>query len=167
MKRPHCTAMLQDCLSLADGGARCGLEADPAARELAGILRQERLEGLLYVHDKLAERYSLLNSLGEEVLQCCYCELEFICLQDVILDRVSHYHEPNIKVVKLEKTSEPLGATVKNESEAVLVGRIIKGGAADRSGLLHEGDEILEVNEVELRGKNVNEVGSQTWQTML
>ena len=49
------------------------------------------------------------------------------------------------KVVKLEKTSEPLGATVKNEGEAVIVGRIIRGGAADRSGLLHEGDEILEV----------------------
>ena len=58
----------------------------------------------------------------------------------------------------MEKTSEPLGATVKNEHESVVVGRIIKGGAADRSGLLHEGDEILEVNEVELRGKNVNEV---------
>ena len=48
-------------------------------------------------------------------------------------------------MVKLEKTSEPLGATVKNEGEAVIVGRIIRGGAADRSGLLHEGDEILEV----------------------
>ena len=47
---------------------------------------------------------------------------------------------------------------MKNETESVVVGRIIKGGAADRSGLLHEGDEILEVNEVELRGKNVNEV---------
>ena len=95
------------------------------------------------MHDKLAERHALLNSFGEE---------------DVILDRVSHYAEPNIKVVKLEKSSEPLGATVKNEGEAVIVGRIIKGGVADRSGLLHEGDEVLEVNEVELRGKNVNEV---------
>ena len=46
----------------------------------------------------------------------------------------------------MEKTSEPLGATVKNEGEAVVVGRIIRGGAADRSGLLHEGDEILEVS---------------------
>ena len=52
-------------------------------------------------------------------------------------------------MVKLEKTSEPLGATVKNESEAVVVGRIIRGGAADRSGLLHEGDEILEVHMVD------------------
>merc|ERR1719193_885737 len=135
--------LAEDCLSLCDGGAGTGLEHDPAATELASILRKESLEGLFYVHDKLAERYCLLNSLGEE---------------DVILDRVSHYAEPNIKVVKLEKTSEPLGATVKNEGEAVIVGRIIRGGAADRSGLLHEGDEILEVNEVELRGKNVNEV---------
>jgi len=135
--------LAEDCLSLADGGAGSGMEHDPDAQELAAILRKESLEGLLYVHDKLAERYSLLNSLGEE---------------DVILDRVSHYAEPNIKVVKLEKTAEPLGATVKNEGEAVIVGRIIRGGAADRSGLLHEGDEILEVNEVELRNKNVNEV---------
>jgi len=135
--------LAEDCLSLSDGTTATGLEHEPAAQELAAILRKESLEGLLYVHDKLAERYSLLNSLGED---------------DVILDRVSHYAEPNIKVVKLEKTSEPLGATVKNENESVVVGRIIKGGAADRSGLLHEGDEILEVNEVELRGKNVNEV---------
>jgi len=135
--------LAEDCLSLSDGTTATGLEQEPEAQELASILRKESLEGLLYVHDKLAERYSLLNSLGED---------------DVILDRVSHYAEPNIKVVKLEKTSEPLGATVKNENESVVVGRIIKGGAADRSGLLHEGDEILEVNEVELRGKNVNEV---------
>jgi len=135
--------LAEDCLSLCDGGAGLGLEKEADALELAAILRKESLEGLLYVHDKLGERYCLLNSLGEE---------------DVILDRVSHYAEPNIKVVKLEKTSEPLGATVKNEGEAVVVGRIIRGGAADRSGLLHEGDEILEVNEVELRGKNVNEV---------
>ena len=135
--------LAEDCLSLSDGGAGTGLELEPAAQELAGILRKESLEGLLYVHDKLADRFALLNSFGEE---------------DVILDRVSHYAEANIKVVKLEKSSEPLGATVKNEGAAVIVGRIIKGGVADRSGLLHEGDEVLEVNEVELRGKNVNEV---------
>ncbi len=38
------------------------------------------------------------------------------------------------------------------------VGRIIRGGTAEASGLLHEGDEILEVNEVPLRGMNVNDV---------
>ena len=43
------------------------------------------------------------------------------------------------------------GATVKNEGDSVLVGRIVKGGAADKSGLLRPGDEILEVNGIEMR----------------
>lgn len=50
------------------------------------------------------------------------------------------------------------GATVRNEGEAVVIGRIVKGGAAEKSGLLREGDEVLEVNGVEMRGKSVNEV---------
>ena len=29
---------------------------------------------------------------------------------------------------------------------------------ADQSGLLHEGDEILEINEVDVRGKTINDV---------
>lgn len=47
---------------------------------------------------------------------------------------------------------------MRNDADAVVIGRIVKGGAAERSGLLHEGDEILEVNGVEMRGKSVNEV---------
>lgn len=40
----------------------------------------------------------------------------------------------------------------------MIIGRIVKGGAAEKSGLLHEGDEILEVNGVEVRGKSVNDI---------
>lgn len=47
---------------------------------------------------------------------------------------------------------------MRNEGESVLIGRIVKGGAAEKSGLLHEGDEILEINGVDIRGKTVNEV---------
>ena len=50
------------------------------------------------------------------------------------------------------------GATVRNDGESVVVGRIVRGGVAERSGLLHEGDEILEVNGVEVRGKSINDV---------
>ena len=50
------------------------------------------------------------------------------------------------------------GATVRNEGDAVVIGRIVKGGAAEKSGLLHEGDEILEINGTDIRGKSVNDV---------
>ena len=47
---------------------------------------------------------------------------------------------------------------MKNEGDAVLIGRIVKGGVAEKSGLLHEGDEILEINGVEIRGMTINDV---------
>ena len=50
------------------------------------------------------------------------------------------------------------GATVRNDMDSVVVSRVVKGGAAERSGLLSEGDEILEINGVPMRGKHVNEV---------
>uniref|UniRef100_A0A8C0S7P8 Protein PALS1 n=1 Tax=Canis lupus familiaris TaxID=9615 RepID=A0A8C0S7P8_CANLF len=50
------------------------------------------------------------------------------------------------------------GATVRNEMDSVIISRIVKGGAAEKSGLLHEGDEVLEINGIEIRGKDVNEV---------
>lgn len=48
--------------------------------------------------------------------------------------------------------------TVRNELESVVISRVMRGGEAERSGLLLEGDEILEVNGVEIRGRDVNEV---------
>lgn len=63
------------------------------------------------------------------------------------------------KTVRIEKNAnQPLGATIRNEKGRVVIGRIICGGAAYNSGLLNEGDELLEVNGVNLRGKNVDDV---------
>lgn len=123
-----------------------GDDYDDAA-ELAKILTRPWIEGLLAAHDKISAFKtspdpSQFTPNAEESL----------------IERLSHYSEPNIKIVRIEKTTEPLGATVKNEGEAVVVARIIRGGSAEATGLLHEGDEILEVNEIELRGKDVNEV---------
>lgn len=118
-------------------------EDKETASELANILTRPWLEGLLDAHDKIsALKTTNVTNNAEEAL----------------LERLSHYSEPNIKIVRIEKSTEPLGATVKNEGEAVVVARIIRGGMAEASGLLHEGDELLEVNEIELRGKDVNEV---------
>jgi MAGUK p55 subfamily protein 5 len=63
------------------------------------------------------------------------------------------------KTVRIEKNAnQPLGATIKNEDGGVVIGRIICGGAAYNSGLLNEGDELVEVNGIALRGKSVNDV---------
>ena len=118
------------------------------ASELAKILTRPWLEGLLTAHDRVSALKvdTITNTDTNE--------------QEAFLERLSHYSEPNIKIVRMEKSTEPLGATVKNDDDkvAVLVARIIRGGMAEASGLLHEGDELLEVNDIELRGKDVNEV---------
>lgn len=62
------------------------------------------------------------------------------------------------KVVKIVKQNEPLGATVRNEGDKVVIGRVVKGGAAERSGQLHAGDEVLEVNGLKLKGKSVHDI---------
>lgn len=65
------------------------------------------------------------------------------------------------KTVRIDKSShQALGATIKNDegSDRVVIGRIVCGGAAHRSGLLNEGDEILEVNGIPMRGKKVDDV---------
>ena len=47
--------------------------------------------------------------------------------------------EQQVKIVRIDKTNEPLGATVCNEGDAVIISRIIKGGAAEKSGkTLHQ-----------------------------
>ena len=50
-------------------------------------------------------------------------------------------------------------------------GRVVKGGAAERSGCLHPGDEVLEVNGLRLKGKSVHDICSTlcqaTWHNML
>lgn len=52
------------------------------------------------------------------------------------------------------------GATVRSEDDGtVTISRIISGGLAANSNLLHEGDEVIEVNGRSMRGLDVNEVG--------
>lgn len=63
-----------------------------------------------------------------------------------------------ICIINSECVATTQGATVRNEMDSVIISRIVKGGAAEKSGLLHEGDEVLEINGIEIRGKDVNEV---------
>lgn len=50
------------------------------------------------------------------------------------------------------------GATIKKceETGKIVIARIMHGGAADRSGLIHVGDEVVEVNGINVEGKTPN-----------
>ena len=64
-------------------------------------------------------------------------------------------------LIKYNKLYLPLqGATIKAEEGTgrILIARVMHGGAADRSGLISCGDEVIEVNGVNVEGKTPNDV---------
>ncbi|XP_058017851.1 protein PALS1 isoform X2 [Ahaetulla prasina] len=111
--------------------------------ELNSLLNTPHVQALLLAHDKVAEQEMQPESVADEK----------------IYENVGVYGGETVKIVRIEKARDiPLGATVRNEMDSVIISRIVKGGAAEKSGLLHEGDEVLEINGTEIRGKDVNEV---------
>ena len=75
-----------------------------------------------------------------------------------LLEKANHYAVENLKLVNIEKGETPLGATIRNRDGSIVIGRIVNGGSAEKSGLLHEEDEILEINNVPVRGKTINDI---------
>lgn len=112
----------------------------PHVDELREIMAKPHFQALLYTHDKVACRdyEPKLFSLPHEVNEA----------------------EEAVKIVRIIKNEEPLGATIqKNEKKQSLeIARILRGGAADRGGLVHVGDEICEVNGTNVQGCDPKEV---------
>uniref|UniRef100_A0A8C1K4T1 Protein PALS1 n=1 Tax=Cyprinus carpio TaxID=7962 RepID=A0A8C1K4T1_CYPCA len=78
---------------------------------------------------------------------------------DVETNKSTDQDEKTTKLVFLEKIRDmPLGVTVRNEHDRVIISRVVSGGTVEKSNLLSEGDEILEINGVPVRGKSVNDV---------
>uniref|UniRef100_A0A3Q2DF83 Membrane protein, palmitoylated 7b (MAGUK p55 subfamily member 7) n=1 Tax=Cyprinodon variegatus TaxID=28743 RepID=A0A3Q2DF83_CYPVA len=75
-------------------------------------------------------------------------------------DNAMTEEEDSVKIVTLVKTKEPLGATIKRDKStgAIVVARVIRGGSADKTGLIHEGDELKEVNGVSLEHRKPKEI---------
>ncbi|CAB1335492.1 unnamed protein product, partial [Coregonus sp. 'balchen'] len=111
--------------------------------ELNTLLSSPHVQAVLLAHDYVAEQEMQLEPLTP----------------DGPCEALTQWGGDAVKIVRMEKARDiPLGATVRNDMDSVIISRIVKGGAAERSGLLHEGDEVLEINGVEIRGKDVNEV---------
>uniref|UniRef100_A0A1B6EYV1 MAGUK p55 subfamily member 7 n=2 Tax=Proconiini TaxID=565685 RepID=A0A1B6EYV1_9HEMI len=109
-------------------------------KELFLLLQKPHLQGLLCAHDAVAQKdyFPRLPEIPLEVDE----------------------DEETIKIVQLVKSNEPLGATIKTDEETgkIVIARVMHGGAADRSGLIHVGDEVCEVNNINVEGKTPNDV---------
>uniref|UniRef100_A0A8C1ZLI5 Membrane protein, palmitoylated 7a (MAGUK p55 subfamily member 7) n=1 Tax=Cyprinus carpio TaxID=7962 RepID=A0A8C1ZLI5_CYPCA len=101
----------------------------------------------------VSEPHSLL-SVHDTVARKSY-DPELPPLPDDIDDE-----EDSVKIIRLVKNKEPLGATIKKDEHtgAIIVARIMRGGAADRSGLIHVGDELKEVNGIPVDDKKPEEI---------
>ncbi|XP_039999535.1 MAGUK p55 subfamily member 7-like isoform X3 [Xiphias gladius] len=110
-------------------------------KELVSLFSRPHFKSLLSVHDAVAQR-------------------DFEPTMPPVPEDVLEEDEDSVKIVSLVKTKEPLGATIKRDKAtgAIVVARIMRGGAADKSGLIHEGDELKEVNGVSLEHKKPKEI---------
>ncbi|XP_027860983.1 MAGUK p55 subfamily member 7 isoform X1 [Xiphophorus couchianus] len=109
-------------------------------KELTKLLENPHVKSLLSVHDTVAQKQydPELPPLPED-------------LDD---------EENSVKIIRLVKNKEPLGATIRRDDRtgAIIVARIMRGGAADRSGLIHSGDELKEVNGIPVDDKNPEDI---------
>lgn len=117
-----------------------GRSASNEIRELVKLLSKPHVKSLLSVHDTVARKSY---------------DPELPPLPDDIDDE-----EDSVKIIRLVKNKEPLGATIKKDERtgAIIVARIMRGGAADRSGLIHVGDELKEVNGIPVDDKKPEEI---------
>ncbi|XP_069021293.1 MAGUK p55 subfamily member 3 isoform X3 [Embiotoca jacksoni] len=143
-ERQSPTPVLHSASSLAEDVTE-ELQSGPMSteeKELLHLLMSPHLKAVLSVHDTVAQKNfdPVLPPLPDDFED----ELE----------------EESVKIVRLVKNKEPLGATIRRDEAtgAVIVARIMRGGAADRSGLVHVGDELREVNGVSVIHKRPDEI---------
>ncbi|XP_056609741.1 MAGUK p55 subfamily member 3 isoform X1 [Triplophysa dalaica] len=143
-ERQSPTPVLHSASTLAEDVAE-ELQSGPMSveeKELLHLLTLPHLKAVLSVHDTVAQKNF------DPVLPP---------LPDDFEDELD---EDSVKIVRLVKNKEPLGATIRRDDStgSVIIARIMKGGAADRSGLVHVGDELREVNGVSVMNKRPDEI---------
>ncbi|XP_064621850.1 protein PALS1-like isoform X2 [Lineus longissimus] len=148
-----CHSAQRECLDIMASSSLS--QNNPYVQELQKLLEKPEMQGLLLAHDRVSYQYQYTVPCGQGDDDDDDDDDD----GDLPVETIEgQYGGDSIKIIRIQKSTEPLGATVRNEGGGVFIGRIVKGGAAEKSGLLHEGDEVLEVNQMEMRGRSVNEV---------
>jgi hypothetical protein len=126
--------------------------------ELCVLLKKLSVKNILQAHDQIASTYTKQKQISSKASK----SPKIICSPNdenaLLLNKAEHYCVENLKLVHIDKLDAPLGATIRNLDGSIVIGRVVKGSAADLSGLLHEDDEILEINSTPIRGKTINDV---------
>eukprot|EP00094_Tigriopus_californicus_P012400 TCALIF_11987-PA protein Name:"Similar to Mpp5 MAGUK p55 subfamily member 5 (Mus musculus)" AED:0.13 eAED:0.13 QI:345/0.87/0.88/0.94/0.87/0.88/17/0/1002 len=133
--------------------------------QLSGLIRHTQFQRLLTIHNTIqcvqcfqCPPRALCSNIQELVREC------LVALQSSVLPEAAEILQilQQIEFEELffchDKLAQRQGATVRNEGDKVVIGRVVKGGAAERSGQLHAGDEVLEVNGLKLKGKSVHDI---------
>jgi MAGUK p55 subfamily protein 5 len=130
------------------------------SHELCRLLKKLNVKNILQTHDHVANHIQLAT--GNSSKTSSQKSLRIACNPNdenaLLLNKAEHYSVENLKLVHIDKLDAPLGATIRNQDGSIVIGRIVKGSVADLSGLLHEDDEILEINSIPIRGKTINDV---------
>ncbi|KAL7059011.1 hypothetical protein AAHC03_013030 [Spirometra sp. Aus1] len=142
--------------------------------DLLAILQNPKFRGLLTAHDGVAavwaEKAKAVPDLPatpsptpEKQKPTTYASPVEGCYKILAVDDQGNVVPPMdgtilVNVVLQKDRDEYLGATVRAEGSAIVIGRIMSGGLIERSGLLNEGDELLSVNGIDLTGKDVDYV---------
>lgn len=75
--------------------------------------------------------------------------------------KLSQYSIDELKIVKIEKTHEPLGLTItRTDTGTIHIARIIVGGIAANTQLFQINDRILEINDEPITGRSLDYVCS-------
>eukprot|EP00057_Strongylocentrotus_purpuratus_P010492 XP_011664966.1 PREDICTED: MAGUK p55 subfamily member 7 isoform X2 [Strongylocentrotus purpuratus] len=118
----------------------------PEVMELCCLLTRAHMRAVFDIHDQIANK-DYMPELPPE-------------FPGDITPLCSDEEEAGVKIVKLVKSVEPLGATIKYDPKTgmIVIARVMHGGAADRSGLIHVGDKVQEVNGIPVKGRDPEEV---------
>lgn len=112
----QCVEVLEQWQSTTAAKATAAGETIAAAEELTALLTSYEMEGLFLAHD------SIISSVdGFQAKNSSSSPSGPPSPSSSIRD--SHVAD-NIKIIRIEKTNEPLGATVRNEGDAVIIGEL-------------------------------------------